>query len=84
MSAYPSLAPFVMKRPWLRNMLTPVANWYANAAGYRKLGLRYVPSSPGTFKILRRFLAHDWLRVSQTYWCCQVESWKYGYIMELA
>ncbi|KAK8095566.1 uncharacterized protein PG998_002194 [Apiospora kogelbergensis] len=40
MSAYPSLAPFVMKRPWLRNMLKPVANWYANASGYRQLGLR--------------------------------------------
>ncbi|KAK7969625.1 hypothetical protein PG996_001934 [Apiospora saccharicola] len=40
MSAYPSLAPFVMKRPWLRNMLKPVANWYSSAAGYRQLGLR--------------------------------------------
>ncbi|KAI0878079.1 cytochrome b-c1 complex subunit 7 [Hypoxylon argillaceum] len=37
--SYPSLAPFVLKRPWLRNMLTPIANWYANAAGYRQLGL---------------------------------------------
>ncbi|KFH43908.1 Cytochrome b-c1 complex subunit-like protein [Hapsidospora chrysogenum ATCC 11550] len=36
-----SLAPFVNKRPWLKNMLMPVANWYANAAGYRQLGLRY-------------------------------------------
>ncbi|KAI1840377.1 hypothetical protein JX265_004502 [Neoarthrinium moseri] len=40
MSAYPSLAPFVAKRPWLRSFLKPVANWYANAAGYRQLGLR--------------------------------------------
>ncbi|ETS81760.1 Cytochrome b-c1 complex subunit 7 [Pestalotiopsis fici W106-1] len=40
MSAYPSLAPFVQKRPWLRNALKPLANWYANAAGYRQLGLR--------------------------------------------
>ncbi|RWA09257.1 hypothetical protein EKO27_g5835 [Xylaria grammica] len=37
---YPSLAPFVLKRPWLRNLLTPLANWYRNAAGYRQLGLR--------------------------------------------
>ncbi|KAI0405974.1 cytochrome b-c1 complex subunit 7 [Xylaria palmicola] len=37
---YPSLAPFVLKRPWLRNLLTPVASWYSNAAGYRQLGLR--------------------------------------------
>ncbi|KAL6892411.1 cytochrome b-c1 complex subunit 7 [Trichoderma longibrachiatum] len=36
-----SLAPFVLKRPWLTKMLTPAANWYANAAGYRQLGLRY-------------------------------------------
>lgn len=38
----PSLAGFVMKRPWLLKALTPVANWYANAAGYRQIGLRYV------------------------------------------
>lgn len=36
----PSLAPFVLKRPWLTKMLMPVANWYANAAGYRQMGLR--------------------------------------------
>ncbi|KAH8821137.1 cytochrome b-c1 complex subunit 7 [Xylogone sp. PMI_703] len=36
----PSLTSFVVKRPWLRNLLTPMSNWYANAAGYRKLGLR--------------------------------------------
>ena len=41
MASYPSLAPFVLKRPWLRNMLTPIAGWYSNAAGYRQLGLRY-------------------------------------------
>ncbi|KAI2638912.1 putative ubiquinol--cytochrome-c reductase [Hypomontagnella submonticulosa] len=39
-TSYPTLAPFVLKRPWLRSMLTPVAKWYANAAGYRQLGLR--------------------------------------------
>ncbi|KAI0885619.1 14 kDa subunit of cytochrome bd ubiquinol oxidase [Annulohypoxylon maeteangense] len=40
MSTYPSLAPFIIKRPWLTKLLTPVANWYSNAAGYRQLGLR--------------------------------------------
>ncbi|KAI1344795.1 cytochrome b-c1 complex subunit 7 [Xylariaceae sp. FL0016] len=35
-----SLAPFVIKRPWLHKMLKPVASWYSNAAGYRQLGLR--------------------------------------------
>jgi ubiquinol-cytochrome c reductase subunit 7 len=37
----PSLVNYIVKRPWLRNMMKPLANWYANAAGYRKLGLRY-------------------------------------------
>ncbi|QPH05446.1 Cytochrome b-c1 complex subunit 7 [Epichloe festucae Fl1] len=36
-----SLAPFVLRRPWLANMVMPAANWYANAAGYKKLGLRF-------------------------------------------
>ncbi len=40
--SYPSLAPYVLKRPWLRKMLQPVANWYANASGYRQMGLWYV------------------------------------------
>ncbi|KAK3942243.1 cytochrome b-c1 complex subunit 7 [Diplogelasinospora grovesii] len=35
-----SLAPYVVKKPWLMSMLKPLANWYANAAGYRQLGLR--------------------------------------------
>ncbi|KAI2625848.1 putative ubiquinol--cytochrome-c reductase [Hypoxylon sp. NC1633] len=37
--SYPSLAPYVLKRPWLLKLLRPVSNWYTNAAGYRKLGL---------------------------------------------
>jgi len=36
----PSLAKFIIKRPWLRNWVQPLANWYGNAAGYRQLGLR--------------------------------------------
>ncbi|KAH7325857.1 cytochrome b-c1 complex subunit 7 [Stachybotrys elegans] len=36
-----SLAPFVLKRPWLTKALMPLANWYTGAAGYRQLGLRY-------------------------------------------
>ncbi|KAF2833624.1 hypothetical protein CC86DRAFT_365467 [Ophiobolus disseminans] len=36
----PSLAPFINKRPWLLRWMKPLANWYTNAAGYRKLGLR--------------------------------------------
>lgn len=44
--SYVTLAPFVKARPWLANALKPIANWYANAAGYRQLGLRYVCAAP--------------------------------------
>ena len=37
----PSLATYIVKRPWLKKMMMPLSNWYCNAAGYRKLGLRY-------------------------------------------
>ncbi|KAF2013759.1 hypothetical protein BU24DRAFT_442710 [Aaosphaeria arxii CBS 175.79] len=36
----PSLAPFILKRPWLQKFVSPLAKWYVNAAGYRQLGLR--------------------------------------------
>jgi len=36
----PSFAPFVLRRPWLLKMVKPIANWYANAAGYRQIGLK--------------------------------------------
>ncbi|KAL8953792.1 MAG: hypothetical protein Q9222_000357 [Ikaeria aurantiellina] len=36
----PSITKFITKRPWLKRWMTPLANWYADAAGYRKLGLR--------------------------------------------
>ncbi|KAI0386599.1 14 kDa subunit of cytochrome bd ubiquinol oxidase [Hypomontagnella monticulosa] len=58
MASYPSLAPFVLKRPWLRNMLTPIASWYSNAAGYRQLGLRaddlIVEENENVIKALKR------------------------------
>jgi hypothetical protein len=38
----PSFAPFIKKTPWLHKLLKPMANWYVDAAGYRKLGLRFV------------------------------------------
>ncbi|OAA67301.1 ubiquinol-cytochrome c reductase complex protein [Niveomyces insectorum RCEF 264] len=37
--SYISLAPFIRKRPWLLNAVKPLANWYANLAGYRQMGL---------------------------------------------
>ncbi|CAF9910798.1 MAG: hypothetical protein GOMPHAMPRED_007180 [Gomphillus americanus] len=38
--SYPTMAGFIMKRPWLKNWMIPVAKWYKQAAGYRQLGLR--------------------------------------------
>lgn len=42
-----SLAPFIQARPWLRKMITPIAQWYGNASGYRQLGLRYAAHLEG-------------------------------------
>ncbi|CVK92395.1 ubiquinol-cytochrome c reductase subunit 7 [Fusarium verticillioides 7600] len=36
-----SLAPFILRRPWLARLFKPAATWYVNAAGYRQLGLKY-------------------------------------------
>ncbi|KAJ4267697.1 Cytochrome b-c1 complex subunit 7 [Fusarium torreyae] len=36
-----SLAPFILRRPWLAKLFKPAATWYVNAAGYRQMGLRY-------------------------------------------
>ncbi|GAM82834.1 hypothetical protein ANO11243_008200 [Dothideomycetidae sp. 11243] len=36
----PAFTNFVIKRPWLKRWMKPLANWYADASGYRKLGLR--------------------------------------------
>ncbi|CAJ0539201.1 hypothetical protein HG530_007516 [Fusarium avenaceum] len=36
-----SLAPFILRRPWLSRLIKPVSQWYINAAGYRQMGLKY-------------------------------------------
>jgi hypothetical protein len=36
----PHFAYFALKRPWLLRIMMPMAKWYCNASGYRKLGLR--------------------------------------------
>ena len=41
----PSLTNFIVKRPWLKKWMTPLANWYTDASGYRKLGLRYASAN---------------------------------------
>ena len=42
--SYPSLAPYIQKRPWLMRWMRPLSEWYFDNAGYRKLGLRYALS----------------------------------------
>ncbi|KAI9463384.1 cytochrome b-c1 complex subunit 7 [Russula earlei] len=37
----PSLAPYVRSSRTLSKWLKPIANWYANVSGYRKVGLVY-------------------------------------------
>ena len=37
----PSLAPAIRRSRGLYAMLKPVADWYANVSGYRKVGLKY-------------------------------------------
>ncbi|KAJ5610312.1 hypothetical protein N7510_007031 [Penicillium lagena] len=37
----PSLTNFIVKRPWLQRWMMPLSQWYADAAGYRRLGLKY-------------------------------------------
>ncbi|KAJ5542137.1 hypothetical protein N7535_004560 [Penicillium sp. DV-2018c] len=37
----PSLASYIVKRPWLKRWMTPLAHWYTDAAGYRRLGLKF-------------------------------------------
>ena len=36
-----SLAPYVNSSRTLSRWITPIANWYANASGYRKYGFKY-------------------------------------------
>ncbi|KAF4615120.1 hypothetical protein D9613_002772 [Agrocybe pediades] len=36
-----SLAPYIRSSRTLTNWITPIANWYANAMGYRKYGFKY-------------------------------------------
>lgn len=36
-----SLAPYIRSSKTLMNWVKPLANWYANVAGYRKYGFKY-------------------------------------------
>ncbi|EJF65629.1 ubiquinol-cytochrome-c reductase complex subunit 6 [Dichomitus squalens] len=37
----PSLAPAIRRNRGIYAWVKPIADWYANAAGYRKVGLKY-------------------------------------------
>ncbi|KAB8075556.1 cytochrome b-c1 complex subunit 7 [Aspergillus leporis] len=37
----PSLTNYIVKRPWLKRWMMPIANWYTDASGYRRLGLKF-------------------------------------------
>jgi len=37
----PSLAPYVRSSRSLKKLVTPVAHWYADLMGYRRMGLKY-------------------------------------------
>ena len=48
-----SLAPQVKSSRTLLKWITPIANWYANASGYRKYGFKYDDLRPFFSRILR-------------------------------
>ncbi|KAI0206924.1 cytochrome b-c1 complex subunit 7 [Astrocystis sublimbata] len=54
MGYYPSLAPYIRARPWLFKLVKPLVSWYANASGYRQLGLRRKRPWIGLGLFLRR------------------------------
>lgn len=62
----PSFTNFVLKRPWLKRWMRPMANWYANAAGYRQLGLRYASSRSGDISPLVVGLARGRLNITRS------------------
>ncbi|KAJ5745423.1 hypothetical protein N7520_010605 [Penicillium odoratum] len=52
----PSFAKYVVKRPWLHRWIQPVANWYTDAAGYRKLGLKFDDLRPEESPVMQQAL----------------------------
>ncbi|EEP80705.1 predicted protein [Uncinocarpus reesii 1704] len=54
-----SLASIVSRTfevPWVKRMMMPVAQWYANAAGYRQMGLRYDDLIPEESDVVQQAL----------------------------
>ncbi|EER43543.1 conserved hypothetical protein [Histoplasma capsulatum var. duboisii H88] len=55
----PSLVKQINARPWLKRMMLPLANWHANASGYRQMGLRaddLIPEENDTVQLALRRL----------------------------
>jgi hypothetical protein len=54
-----SLAPYVRSSRTLSAWLKPIANWYANLSGYRKMGLVYddLRASPNPHHLLAKLRA---------------------------
>ncbi|KAJ5081962.1 hypothetical protein N7532_007597 [Penicillium argentinense] len=59
----PSITNYIVKRPWLKRWMTPLANWYTDAAGYRRLGLKFddlIPEESETVqKAIKRLPAKE-------------------------
>ncbi|KAJ5673950.1 Cytochrome b-c1 complex subunit 7 [Penicillium macrosclerotiorum] len=59
----PSIANYIVKRPWLKRWMTPLAQWYTDAAGYRRLGLKFddlIPEESETVqKAIKRLPAKE-------------------------
>ncbi|KAF8634355.1 hypothetical protein AX15_000966 [Amanita polypyramis BW_CC] len=59
----PSLAPYVKASRTLYGWIKPIANWYADASGYRKYGFKYddllVEERPNVQKALARLAPHE-------------------------
>ncbi|KAJ5556516.1 Cytochrome b-c1 complex subunit 7 [Penicillium frequentans] len=50
----PSITNYIVKRPWLKRWMTPLANWYTDAAGYRKLGLKFDDLIPEESEVVQK------------------------------
>ncbi|KAG2349365.1 14 kDa subunit of cytochrome bd ubiquinol oxidase [Suillus weaverae] len=59
----PSLAPYIRSSRTLKKYVTPVAHWYADLMGYRKMGLKYddlqVEESPQVQRALGRLTPQE-------------------------
>ncbi|PFH52358.1 hypothetical protein AMATHDRAFT_140070 [Amanita thiersii Skay4041] len=59
----PSLAPYIKPSRSLYKWIKPIADWYANAAGYRKYGFKYddllVEERPDVQRALLRLSPHE-------------------------